>query len=140
MASRQDVLNQEIAPVEEGVMPSDIVGVNQPGGWHRPVKQVCDGGLPASGTAIHGHNPRSVMTLSISVENQMDNVTDRRYSPWTRRRLPRAKLHVKIPFLVGSLRGQVILSLSDIMPDRSHPNRLLAAMGNLPGGGLQRQA
>ena len=34
------------------------------------------------------------MTLSISVENQMDNVTDRRYSPWTRRRLPGAKLHV----------------------------------------------
>lgn len=75
-------------------MPSDIVGVNQLGGWHRLMKQVCEGGLPASAAAIHGHNPRSVMTLSISVENQMDNVTDRRYSPWTRRRLPGAKLHV----------------------------------------------
>jgi hypothetical protein len=82
------------------------------------MKQVCDGGLPASATAIHGHNSRSVMTLSISVENQMDNVTDRRYSPWTRRRLPGAKLHVhvKILFLVDSLRGQLILSFSDVMP------------------------
>jgi hypothetical protein len=59
------------------------------------MKQLCDGGLPASAAAIHGHNPRSIMTLSISVENQMDNVTDRRYSPWTRRRLPGAKLHVQ---------------------------------------------
>jgi hypothetical protein len=100
----QDILNQEIAPVEERVMPSDIVGVNQLGGWHRLMKQVCDGGLPASASAIHGHNPRSVMTLSISVENQMDNVTDRRYSPWTRRPLPGAKLHVHVKSFSLSVR------------------------------------
>jgi hypothetical protein len=77
------------------------------------------------------------MTLSISVENQMDNVTDRRYSPWTRGRLPGAKLHVhvKIPFLVGSLRGEVILSLSD-MPVGVIRTGCWRRWFNLPGGGL----
>jgi hypothetical protein len=83
-------------------MPGDIVGVNDRGGWHGPMKHVCDAGLSASAAAIHGQNPRSVMTVSVSVDNETDKVTDRHYSPWTRRRLPGAKLHVhfEIPFLV----------------------------------------
>jgi hypothetical protein len=70
------------------------------------------------------------MTLSISVENQMDNVTDRRYSPWTRRRLPGAKLHVH-----AERPSDSVIFGYYAQPESSE--RLLAAMGNLPGGGLQ---
>jgi hypothetical protein len=51
-------------------MPGDIVGVNDRGGWHGPMKHVCDAGLSASAAAIHGQNPRSVMTVSVSVDTR----------------------------------------------------------------------
>jgi hypothetical protein len=78
------------------MMPGDIVGVNDPGGGHGSMKQGCDGGLSASAPAIDGQNPRSAFTSSVSLEKQTDEVTDRRYSPWTGPRLPRAKLHVHV--------------------------------------------
>ena len=77
-------------------MPGDVVGVNDLGGRHGSMKQGCDGGLSASAAAIHGQNPRSAITGLVSIENQTDEVTDRRYSPWTGQRLPRAKLHVHV--------------------------------------------
>jgi hypothetical protein len=103
----QDALDQEVAPVEEGVMPGDIVGVNHRRGGHEPMKQVCNGGLSASSAGIHSQNPRSAITGSVSIEYQTDDVAGRHHSPWIRWRLPGAELHahLEIRLLVGLRRG-----------------------------------
>jgi hypothetical protein len=63
------------------------------------MKQGCDGGLSASTATIHGQNPRSPITGSVRIEEQTDEVTDRRNSPWTGQRLHGVKLHVLVEIL-----------------------------------------
>jgi hypothetical protein len=70
----QDVLNQQVTPIEEGVMPSDIIGVNDQRFWDRMMKQVSDSRLPVSATTIDSQNPRAIMCARI--ENETNKVAN----------------------------------------------------------------
>jgi hypothetical protein len=72
----QDVLNQQVAPIEEGMMPSDIIGVNDQRVWYSMMKELSESRLPVPATTIYSQNPRSIMRCIPRIENETNKVAN----------------------------------------------------------------
>jgi hypothetical protein len=79
MQRLQYTLNQKLAPIEKGVMPRDIVGVNDHRAWYSLMNEVSDSRLPVPATTIDSHNPRSIVRARI--ENERNKVANWHDSP-----------------------------------------------------------